>query len=310
MVKLNCIGRYRNYRFILISMAAFAFGEANAHDPQEKIAATKIFSQFKQPTQELSRPIGSYARGCIGGAKALPLKGETWQVMHPHRNRNWGHPKTVEFVKQLSVEAKKIGWPGLLIGDLSQPRGGPMPYGHKSHQIGLDVDIWLTKPNKMNLTLTELKAIKPVSVRTKDLRKTNANWTKAHMALLKAAASNSIVDRVFITAPAKIWMCQNADEERDWLQKVRPIRGHNKHFHVRLKCPTEATDCIPQKPTVMEISQSKDGCDHTLDWWVTTALEPYKKPKKPVVKKSKKKGVLSFLVEDLPKECTSIVHIK
>jgi murein endopeptidase len=30
---------------------------------------------------------------------------------------------------------------GLLIGDMSQPRDGPMLYGHSSHQIGLDVDI-------------------------------------------------------------------------------------------------------------------------------------------------------------------------
>ena len=33
---------------------------------------------------------------------------------------------------------------GFSVGDMSQPRGGPMVTGHSSHQIGLDVDIWLT----------------------------------------------------------------------------------------------------------------------------------------------------------------------
>jgi penicillin-insensitive murein DD-endopeptidase len=30
---------------------------------------------------------------------------------------------------------------GMLIGDMALPREGPMPTGHRNHQIGLDVDI-------------------------------------------------------------------------------------------------------------------------------------------------------------------------
>ena len=46
--------------------------------------------------------------------------------------------------KRLAESGKRVGWNGLLIGDMSQPRGGPMLNGHSSHQIGLDVDIWFT----------------------------------------------------------------------------------------------------------------------------------------------------------------------
>jgi penicillin-insensitive murein endopeptidase len=44
----------------------------------------------------------------------------------------------VEFIEELSKRAAQNGWPGLLIGDMSQPRGGPMLNGHASHQVGLD----------------------------------------------------------------------------------------------------------------------------------------------------------------------------
>ena len=71
--------------------------------------------------------------------------------MRLSRNRNWGHPMLVELVKKLAIEAKAYdGWPGLLVGDLSQPRGGPMLTGHRSHQMGLDADIWfLAMPNRV-----------------------------------------------------------------------------------------------------------------------------------------------------------------
>ena len=68
--------------------------------------------------------------------------------MRPSRNRNWGHPDVISYIIDLSESAKKVGWKGLYIGDIAAPRGGPMPYGHQSHQTGLDVDIWLTPPKK------------------------------------------------------------------------------------------------------------------------------------------------------------------
>src|SRR5258705_11768760 len=63
--------------------------------------------------------------------------------MRLSRNRNWGHPDLVALVEKLGIESSKHdGWPGLLVCDLSQPRGGPMVSSHASHQVGLDADIW------------------------------------------------------------------------------------------------------------------------------------------------------------------------
>ncbi len=281
---------------------------ASAHDPKANLAANKIFSSFKLPSTEKPQPIGSYAKGCMNGGVALPVTGPTWQVIHPKRNRNWGHPTTVSFVKRLSVAAKEIGWAGLYIGDISQPRGGPMPYGHKSHQTGLDVDIWLTPAEQLDLNASELEKLKLISIRTKDMKETNSNWTEAHIRLLKAVALDDAVDRVFITAPAKINMCRKAGEDRSWLQKIRPMRGHHRHIHIRLRCPNDSVHCTSQRPTIEQISQSRDGCDHTLEWWVTTALQPYKKPVSPPKKTKPKKNALSYKMDDLPVECKSVIH--
>ena len=121
------------------------------HDPQKGEFSKNIFRKHKTPTNKNSSAIGSYAKGCLDGAQALPFSGPNWQVLNPSRKRNWGHPETIELIKRLSKKATEIGWLGLYIGDISQARGGPMRYGHKSHQMGLDVDIWLTKPKSVAL---------------------------------------------------------------------------------------------------------------------------------------------------------------
>jgi penicillin-insensitive murein endopeptidase len=102
-----------------------------------------------------ARVIGFYSKGCLAGAKALPINGKTWQVMRLSRNRNWCHPSLVQFLERLADKGPKVGWRGLLVGDLSQARGGPMLTGHSSHQIGLDADIWLTPMPLRELTRRE-----------------------------------------------------------------------------------------------------------------------------------------------------------
>ena len=280
-----------------------------AHDPSKNELANKIFGSFQTPAKIKSEPIGFYAKGCLAGGVKLPERGPKWLTMKPKRNRNWGHPTLIEFVKRLSISAEDAGWAGLYIGDIGGPRGGPMPYGHQSHQTGLDVDIWLSPAKDLNLSIENRNELKPVSIRSKDLRKVNKNWTHAHMKIIKAAALDKSVDRIFITAPAKIWMCKQFIQKPDWLQKVRPYWGHHEHFHVRLKCPEGSTECKPQTPTVQSISKTSSGCDETLTWWVTKALEP-PDPKKKKVKKKPRRGAKQYLMNDLPEICKNVIHYR
>src|SRR6266480_2251007 len=128
---------------------------ANPNDP--KLGAKELFARRYLPAAaEKPRVVGFYAHGCIAGAEGLPINGEAWQVMRLSRNRYWAHPDMVALVKRLAMKAKKdAGWPGILVGDMSQPRGGPMLTGHASHQVGLDADIWLTPAPNRQLSRNE-----------------------------------------------------------------------------------------------------------------------------------------------------------
>src|SRR3569832_2633565 len=109
---------------------------ANPNDP--KLGAKELFGRKILPAAMPPQVIGFYSKGCIAGAQPLPINGPTWQVMRLSRNRNWAHPAMVALLERLSAKAHKdAGWPGILVGDMSQPRGGPMLTGHASHQIGL-----------------------------------------------------------------------------------------------------------------------------------------------------------------------------
>ena len=291
---------------IAFALSAFA-AKAQAEDHEAK--ANQLFGAIDSASEESASPIGSYAKGCLAGAVQLPESGPTWQAMRLSRNRNWGHPILIDYIQDLSERVAEAGWKGLYVGDLSQPRGGPMPSGHQSHQIGLDVDIWMLPPKSLNLTREEREELSSITIRSKDQSDISENWTRSHMTVLRLAAEDPRVDRIFVAAAAKVEMCGQAGEDREWLQKIRPYYGHNYHFHVRLKCPPDSEICITQTPAVAELSKDGDGCDDTLSWWVTDYVEFLKKPPDPDAKPApKKRGARDYIMADLPEQCQSVLE--
>ncbi|MFD2813910.1 penicillin-insensitive murein endopeptidase [Paracoccus aerius] len=191
--------------------------------------------------------IGFYSKGCGQGFVQLPESGPSWQAMRLSRNRNWGHPELVNFLVGLSQAAQQAGWRGLYIGDMSQPRGGPMTSGHASHQLGLDADIWMLPPSSLNLSPAQRESISSESITDRrGVGLTNV-WNGGHMSIMRAAARDPRVERIFVDPVAKVAMCQMERGDRSWLRKVRPINAHNYHFHVRLSCP-RGSICDRQDP--------------------------------------------------------------
>lgn len=267
--------------------------------------ANRLFGAMRAGSAQPAAAIGAYAKGCAAGLVELPETGPTWQAMRLSRNRNWGHPAMIDFLQDLSREAARQGWAGLYIGDISQPRGGPMTSGHNSHQIGLDADVWMLPPRRVNLSRAERESLSSISVRTDDQRSINGNWTRAHHAILRAAASDDRVDRIFVAAAVKIEMCRTATRaDRSWLQKIRPLYGHNTHFHVRLRCPPGDRLCQTQSPSVRELSNGGDGCDETLTWWVTDFLKP---PDPNAPPAPRRRGVRDYTMTDLPRQCQDVL---
>jgi len=281
-----------------VRLAAFLIGLlAQAGPLLAETPAKQLFGTAAAPSTQRAAVFGGYARGCVAGAVQLPETGPTWQAMRLSRNRNWGHPELIAFIERLSKKAARLrGWKGIYVGDMSQPRGGPMLTGHASHQSGLDADIWMLPPKRLNLSRAERENLSSISTRRARGAHVNGNWTRQHMKLIRAAASDKAVARIFVFPGAKVWMCENARGDRRWLRKVRPWWGHHYHFHVRLKCPNGATGCVNQAPP-----PPGDGCADARDW-VKDILNP--PPPDPTPRKPRPELVLA----DLPDQCQAVLQ--
>jgi penicillin-insensitive murein endopeptidase len=264
--------------------------------PQD--AAKRVFglatSPAPGPAAGSARAIGSYARGCIAGATALPADGPNWQVMRPSRGRAWGHPVLIGFLERLAATAAGAGWSGLLVGDIGQPRGGPMLTGHASHQIGLDADLWLTPMPDRRLSAAErdqMSATDVVAANGDDIDP--KVWRPEHRKLLEAAARSPEVARIFVNPAIKRALCREAGADRGWLARIRPWWGHNYHFHLRLSCPRGDNECQGQPAP-----PAGDGCGAELAWWFTPeAKNP--KPARPAP---------PLRVSDLPTACAALAQ--
>lgn len=259
----------------------------------DAIPAKTLFGARMAPSAGAPQAHGSYAAGCLAGGRALPEAGAGWQAMRLSRNRNWGHPETLAFIERLGAHARAVGWPGVLIGDISQPRGGPMLDGHRSHQIGMDIDVWMRPAPDRSLTRVEREVMGSPSVVAADRRSMSPAWTPGHAALLERAAGDPAVSRIFVNAAVKAELCRTAAGDRAWLRKIRPWWGHDHHFHVRLACPAGSPGCENQEPP-----PGGDGCDESLAWWFTEeALNPAPGPRPP-----------EKTLADLPRACRALVE--
>jgi penicillin-insensitive murein endopeptidase len=261
--------------------------------------AKYLFGAKKMPSDGRARAIGYYPNGCLAGGVELPVDGPNWQAMRLSRNRNWGHPELVRFLERFAPRAAKAtGWPGVLIGDLSQPRGGPTPFGHRSHQTGLDVDIWfmpmpekrLSRQQRENISATHLVASNGKELNPK-------TWTPETADFIRVAAEQPAVERVLVNAAIKKELCRLQGKKRwPWMAKVRPWYGHDDHIHVRLKCPVDSPHCRSQ-PAV----PGGDGCSNQelAFWFADRVLHPkppkYSKPAK------------QMMLADLPAACKTVL---
>ena len=231
-------------------------------------AAKNPWADVRTPSQGRLGAVGFYTGGCLDGAQTLPIDGRGYQVMRLSRNRYYGHRRLAEFIRQFSSSSLDHHIGVLLFGDLSQPRGGPMPTGHVSHEIGLDVDIWfLIYPDAQTrrLTLEERERVPMVSFVNLDRGEVRRDlWTQAQVQMLKLAANHPDVERIFVNPAIKLELCRTiSPQDRAWLHILRPWFGHDEHFHVRLKCPVGAINCVAQPGP-----PPGDGCDD-LSWWLT-----------------------------------------
>lgn len=259
--------------------------------------AKDVFGSFRSASQGPAVAIGFYSKGCAQGMVQLPETGPSWQAMRLSRNRNWGHPDLINLLVGLSQTARQVGWRGLYVGDISQPRGGPMTSGHASHQLGLDADVWMLPPASLNLSPAQRESISSVSITDSRGVALSQHWTAGHMSIMRAAASDPRVARIFVDPVAKVAMCQAERGDRGWLRKVRPINGHDYHFHVRMACP-RGSICQDQ-----DAPPAGDGCAEAAEW-IKNRIDPSRV--KPVPPDPDYRHPRSFRLSELPAQCRTV----
>jgi len=270
------------------------------HPNDPKLAAKELFARKLKPAAGPANSIGAYNAGCLAGAEAMPITGDTWQVMRLSRNRNWGHPNMIALLKRLSVKAHKdAGWPGILVGDIGQPRGGPALSGHASHQLGLDADIWLTPMPDHLLSLEEREEMSATMMVREDRLDIDPNvWTPNHWLVLRDAAQEPAVQRIFVNAAIKKALCRDAKGDRSWLSKIRPWYGHDYHFHIRMRCPAGDPECKGQ--TNQEGGEACAASD--LAYWFKDSIIHPTPPKEPA------KPPHGITLAQLPADCRKVLN--
>jgi penicillin-insensitive murein endopeptidase len=206
------------------------------------------WSEATAPAPGPARSIGGYSAGCIAGAVQLPATGRGFRVAKPERRRWFGHPLLVDLIQGVGRALAAAKLAPLAVGDLGQPRGGPAPTGHASHQTGLDVDVWFVAAGAKAASM--VAGLAPAK-----------RFGARQARLVELFAADPRVDRIFVHPVLKRALCERAGAARDWLRKVRPWWGHDDHFHVRLACPPDSPDCTAQPALALG-----DGCD-ALGWW-------------------------------------------
>lgn len=234
-------------------------------------ALSNPWEQVTSPAAGNIKIIGGYSAGCIQGAVSLLPDEKGFAIMRQYRRRYYTHPRMRQFVIWLSqaIQEHKLG--KLLVGDLSQARGGPTTKGHASHQNGLDVDLWfwLDSPAvKRSLTKKEKNSLDAPSMLNAANNGVNTNkFTEANVQMLKLVAKHPDVERIFVNPYIKKFICKYTGGA-SWLRKLRPWWGHDDHLHVRLSCPPNQPECV-----IQESIEKTDECGNELDWWLGSKAE-------------------------------------
>jgi murein endopeptidase len=173
-----------------------------------------------------SRAVGRPNRGRLVGGVRLPAEGTAFVTVDPVRRtspspawRRHGTDRLVRVVLRVAREhhAAHPGAPRLVIGDLSRPRGGPFGPefggdGHRSHQNGLDVDVYYPRRDGRETV--------PTGVRQVDRR-----------------LAQELVDR-FVRAGAEYVFVGPRTRLRGQARVVMVLHNHDDHLHVRIRPAT------------------------------------------------------------------------
>ena len=287
------MARHARTRLTAVVLTLLALTSPVAANPLAK----ELFGAETRGSPHKPAPFGGYSTGCIAGAAQLPETGPTWQAMRLGRNRNWGHPEAIAFVERLSAHAATLpGWSGLYVGDISQPRGGPMLTGHASHQSGLDIDIWMRPATRLDLSRGARETLSSISVRRAEGAYVNENWTRR---ITRSEAGGLGPGG---GADLRLPRRQGADVPRrdrrpGLAEKDQAVVGASLPFSRAAQLPAGAAACEDQTPP-----PAGDGCADAAQWVANILNPPPPDPNAPPPAPRRE-----LVLADLPRQCAQIL---
>jgi penicillin-insensitive murein endopeptidase len=284
--------------FTLLAADAGALApDAGAPPRRNEGFVAKQWQALRLPAPGAALSIGTCSCGCLQGAATLPVSGRGYELLHLSRNRRFGHPELIGYVQRLGAAAARAKLGLVVVGDLSQPRGGPTPSGHRSHQTGLDADIGYVAPAgaRVHMAASDRERLAAPAVFDARTHEKTPAWTPKIEKVLALAAADPAVDRIFVDPGIKKLMCAAAPKA-PWQGRLRPWWNHHDHFHVRLKCPADSPLCVPQEPP------RDDGCGPSLRWWFSEDAV--------ATRTKKKEAAVAAGEPELPAACGALVQAK
>jgi hypothetical protein len=157
--------------------------------------------------------------GSLSAGTRLPIEGPDWVTWNPvedrvpnEPHRLYGHERTIRTVVSAiaAYRAANPGAPRVVVGDLSFRGGGPMEL-HRSHQNGLDVDLYYPRLDG------SLRASRTTSQ-------------------IDRVLAQDLLDR-FVAAGAQVVFVGYSTGLRGPSEIVVPYPNHEDHMHVRFPTP-------------------------------------------------------------------------
>ena len=185
--------------------------------PAREPVASESSASFPAIRWNSSTSHGLPYAGRLSGGTQLPLEGESWVTWNPvadhvpnEPGRLYGSERMIRtlFSVMTSYRAGDPDAPRILVGDISFRGGGPMEL-HRSHQNGLDVDVYY--PRRDGSTRPPTRGDQIDRARAQDL-----------------------VDR-FVDAGAEKIFVGFSTELRGPNDVVIPYPNHGDHMHVRFR---------------------------------------------------------------------------
>ncbi len=172
--------------------------------------------------------------------------------MRLSRNRNWGHPQP-DRLPRAAVEA----------GAADQRLAGPPRRRHRAAARRTDDHRPRLAPDRPRCRRVADPDARPPAQRAPSARRCRRPnmvrpdrldidpnvWTPAAHSRSCAPYRRSPRWRAFSsTRRSRRRSAARPGGDRAWLTKIRPMFGHNYHFHIRLACPTGEEGCADQDP--------------------------------------------------------------